>query len=185
MNPINELRQEHEGIKTSLEILARITQRLDAEEETAAAGDLARLLDFFTVFVDTCHHGKEEELLFPALEASGVPKEGGPIGVMLADHDSGRGHVRALRGKLAEYQAGDRSVVPEIRRHAEAYAGLLRQHIEKENKVLFPIAEDQLSDETKNSLEEGFERIETQRVGAGRHETFHRMLDELQKKYCR
>lgn len=185
MNPIDELKQEHEGIKISLEILSRITQRLGAEDETAAAEDLGRLLDFFTVFVDTCHHGKEEELLFPALEASGVPKEGGPIGVMLADHDSGRGHIRALRGKLAAYRDGDRSVVPEIRRHAEAYAEMLRLHIEKENQVLFQIAEDHLSDETKDSLEEGFERIETQRVGAGRHEAFHRMLDELQKKYCR
>jgi hemerythrin-like domain-containing protein len=35
-------------------------------------------MEFLTVFVDKCHHGKEEEFLFPALEAAGIAREGGP-----------------------------------------------------------------------------------------------------------
>ena len=72
MNPIDELKQEHEGIKLSLEILSRIAQNMQRNVEPGAAEDMGRLIEFFTVFVDTCHHGKEEELLFPALEDIGV-----------------------------------------------------------------------------------------------------------------
>jgi hemerythrin-like domain-containing protein len=183
MNPIDELKQEHEGVMAALDILSAIVERFGENEEIGAVEDLERLIEFFTIFVDTCHHGKEEELLFPALENAGVSKEGGPIGVMLSDHETGRGHVRALRSALAGYKAGKRSLAAEIREHADAYAIMLRLHIEKENLVLFHLADMHLSEETKRHLEEGFERIEADRVGLGKHEMFHGMLDQLHKKY--
>lgn len=183
MNPIDELKQEHEGIKLSLEILSRIAQEMQKNVEPEAGEDMGRLIEFFTVFVDTCHHGKEEELLFPALENIGVSKQGGPIGVMLSEHDTGRGCVRALRSALSSYKEGSPASISEIEKHAQSYIRLLQGHIEKENQVLFRIAEAHLTEEVKRSLAEGFERIERDRVGQGRHEMFHRMLEELHKKY--
>ena len=63
-------------------------------------------MDFLSIFVDKCHHGKEEEFLFPALEAKGVKREGGPIGVMLHEHEQGRGLVAMLRNAVADYTSG-------------------------------------------------------------------------------
>lgn len=177
MNPIEELKTEHRAVEEALRILEGICRRSEAEGCIAAPGDVERLLEFFTVFVDTCHHGKEEALLFPALEREGVSRHGGPIGVMLAEHDAGRTHIAGMRRALAQ------AAPAEFVRDARGYAELLRQHIFKEDNVLFRIAEQRLSHEVEAELRQGFDRIEAEKVGPGRHEAFHRMLDELGRAY--
>ncbi len=176
MNPIEELKTEHRAVEEALRILEGICRRSEAERRIAAP-DAERVLEFLAVFVDTCHHGKEEELLFPALEREGVPRDGGPIGVMLAEHDAGRAHIAGMRRALAQ------AAPAEFVQHARAYADLLRQHIFKEDNVLFRIAAQRLSPELEAELREGFDRIEAEKVGPGRHEAFHRMLDELGRSY--
>jgi hemerythrin-like domain-containing protein len=135
------------------------------------------------VFVDTCHHGKEEDYLFPALEQLGVSRNGGPIGVMLREHEQGRGEVRAMRSAFEAYRGGDTSAAAEFASHAAVYVGLLRRHIDKENAVLFPIADSRLSTVRRISLEQAFEKLEQERIGAGRHEAFHRMIEDLGERY--
>lgn len=183
MNPIEELMAEHEGIKISLEILRRIAARGSEPGGEIDLADVAQLIDFYKVFVDSCHHGKEEELLFPALEEIGVSRNGGPIGVMLSEHDIGRMHVRGLDKILREKGAGNGGFGKEFGEKSKEYIQLLLAHIEKENLVLFRIADQNLSAGKKEEIAEGFERIESERVGAGKHEQYHRMLDQLQKKY--
>ena len=112
MNPIEELKDEHQAVKLTLQILAKISARLSQGKEVDLA-HLDQVLDFLKTFVDKCHHGKEEDLLFPAMEREGVPRDGGPIGVMLQEHDLGRGYVQALSQGVAALKAGDKpAVVP-------------------------------------------------------------------------
>ncbi len=113
----------------------------------------------------------------------GVSRESGPIGVMLKEHQQGREYVAKMKAALARYLDDDREALREFIKNARAYISLLNQHIEKENNVLFPIAEKNLSDETQAELWEGFENIETQVIGAGKHEAFHKMIDSLEKIY--
>jgi hemerythrin-like domain-containing protein len=183
MNPIEELKNEHRAVEASLRILEGLCRRIETQGSISEPAHIDQLLEFFAAFVDTCHHGKEEALLFPALEVQGVPREGGPVGVMLAEHVSGRGYIQGMRQALAGYKGGRQAAAADFIRHARGYADLLRQHIHKEDNVLFQIADQRLSTETKNKLVEGFERIEQEKVGAGKHEAFHRMLDELGKIY--
>ena len=179
MNPIEELKNEHRGAEAALRILEGVCSKAEKERRIDAGSDIERLLEFFAVFVDTCHHGKEEALLFPALEREGVSRRGGPIGVLLAEHVSGRTHIAGMRRALAEAQAGRGGAVEDFLGHTRGYAALLRQHIFKEESVLFRIAEDRLPEKVKAELVKGFERIEDEKVGHGRHEAFHRMLEEL------
>jgi hemerythrin-like domain-containing protein len=53
----------------------------------------------------------------------------------------------------------------------------------KENGVLFPLASRHLPPRKLAELKAGFDRIETRRIGAGKHEAFHRMLQELEELY--
>jgi hemerythrin-like domain-containing protein len=179
MNPIEELKTEHRAVEESLRILEGICRRIEEKRRIDVPQDIERLLEFFTVFVDTCHHGKEEALLFPALEREGVSRQGGPIGVMLGEHVAGRAHIAGMRRALADTQAESTLATEDFMRHARGYANLLRQHIIKEDSVLFRIADDRLSDQVKTDLQKGFDRIEQEKIGQGRHEAFHRMLDEL------
>jgi hemerythrin-like domain-containing protein len=183
MGPIDELKMEHQAVKMTLRVLEALCRRMEQPGESIDVQDLDQLLEFFSVFVDRCHHGKEEELLFPALEAMGVAREGGPIGVMLQEHERGREYVRRMNARLAEYRAGGVSGGSGFVQEALGYSALLEQHIDKEDNVLFPLAEKKLSAAQQAELSSGFEKIEVEKIGAGRHEEFHKMLDRLERLY--
>ncbi|HOV86292.1 MAG TPA: hemerythrin domain-containing protein [Syntrophobacteraceae bacterium] len=140
-------------------------------ERNGAGGNGGRSGAFDRIFHHLCgrlppREGRRTAVPGPG-GGRGLP-ERGPIGVMLAEHNAGRGYVRALRSALADLDRGNRSVLPEVERQAEGYVRLLREHMEKENRVLFRIAEDRLTRDVKDCLKAGFERIEAERVGNGR-----------------
>jgi len=185
MQPIKDLKMEHDAVQMTLRILDKICQRIEKSGEIIDLQHLDQLLEFFKVFVDKCHHGKEEELLFPALENVGVSRQGGPIGVLLHEHRQGRAHVQAMYAALSQYTKGNRKAAAEFVITARRYINLLEQHIDKENDVLFPLAEKHLSEQTQAKLWDGFELIETQKIGAGKHDEFHKMLDKLESVYLK
>jgi hemerythrin-like domain-containing protein len=108
MKATDQLKNEHEGILLMLRILAQIIS-------TAASGGkiitehLNGIIGFLKIFVDNCHHGKEEDLLFPAMEEAGIRREGGPIGMMLAEHERGRGYIKGMSGALHRAQGCTRT----------------------------------------------------------------------------
>jgi len=175
MRPTDDLKNEHDAVLVMLSILAKVAERLE-QKAVVPQEHSGQMLDFLRGFVDKCHHGKEETSLFPALQAAGIPKEGGPIGVMLAEHETGRGFVR----QMAAAAGKDGKVFV---RAARDYIALLTQHIAKENDVLFPMADKVLSAETQARLEREFEEIEEKVVGAGKHEQYHTMLRALKSFY--
>lgn len=183
MQSIEDLKTEHEAVKITLRILDSICNAAEKAGEIPSPDHLAQLIEFFRTFVDKCHHGKEEELLFPALEEVGVSREGGPIGVMLKEHQQGRELVTKMNAALVQYSEGNREAVSNLIQHARAYIVLLIQHIDKENNVLFPMADRHLSGEKQAELWKGFETIEKEKIGAGRHEAFHRMIESLASFY--
>jgi hemerythrin-like domain-containing protein len=182
MRPTQELVAEHDAVLVALGILEKVEAALTVNEAQAAE-DLGQLLDFLRVFVDRCHHGKEEDVLFPELERRGARRDGGPIGVMLMEHEVGRGHVRAMSEGLDRLRRADAGAVPAILESARAYRELLRAHIYKENNILFPMADRLVPDEAAAKVLEQFATIERDRVGEGKHETYHVMLHTLKDRY--
>lgn len=182
MNPIDILKTEHRAIENALEILDRIAGEIGTA--AGAADDAAGLIDFLKTFADACHHGKEEDLLFPVLEEIGVSKKGGPIGVMLAEHDQGRAHIAGMHQVLADLAGGRADAPDRFRQHAASYVALLRAHIQKEEKVLFEIAARGLSKVRLSHLGDAFNDFERRRMGDGTHERYHRLLDRLGARYA-
>lgn len=172
------LRKEHEGILRMLDATDEVV-RLLYRGERVAPETLTGLLEFFRLFADRCHHGKEEDLLFPLLEKKGLPRAGGPIGVMLDEHEQGRALVREM---VEAAEAYGRDTPEAGRRWAEAargYATLLRQHIHKENNVLFMVAENLLSNAEQQELARAFEKVEEEKMGPGTHERLHALMEKL------
>jgi hemerythrin-like domain-containing protein len=182
MTPTQELIAEHNVVLVALHLLEKVEVALAAKNEQAPE-HLGQLVDFLKGFVDRCHHGKEEDVLFPELERRGVKRDGGPIGVMLMEHGVGRGYVRAMSEGLDRLRRGEADAVTAIRDSARAYRDLLRAHIHKENNVLFPMADRLLPDEAAARVVEQFEEIERERVGEGKHEAYHAMLQTLKDIY--
>ncbi len=182
MKPTEELKLEHQAIKRMLKIMSGVCDRL-AGGETVDAGHLDAIVEFIQVFADKCHHGKEEDLLFPAMVEAGIPRERGPIGVMLAEHVQGRARVRSVKEGAAAYRAKSSRAAAEIVLNARGYIDLLGPHIDKEDMVLYPLADQVLTASKQNELSAAFERVENEIVGAGRHEQFHALLDRLEGIY--
>ena len=182
MTYTEQLKDEHKGIKLMLRIMDRICDRLLTGEQINPE-HLEKIVDFLKVFADTCHHAKEEELLFPAMVRAGIPKEGGPIGVMLAEHSQGRAHVKALGEAVADFKAGNSAASKIIVEHARAYIALLSQHIDKEDTILYPMADKYIPKPVQVKLLEEFDTIEKERIGEGRHEEFHKLLKHLKSLY--
>jgi hemerythrin-like domain-containing protein len=182
MNPTEILKSEHRVIEQVLECLekigaeARSLGRLDAE----AARDA---IDFFRNFADRCHHGKEEAHLFPAMEAKGFPREGGPTGVMLHEHEQGRAYIRAMDETVERAAAGHPAAVTQFCAHAQGYVDLLREHISKEDHCLFGLADRALSPTDQDRLLEQFERVESEHMGEGTHQRFLDVANRLADRY--
>lgn len=182
MRAIAELVEEHEAIRRMLGVLGVFAARIEGGEQVSEE-DLRGIGEFFSVFADKCHHGKEEETLFPLLEKAGIPRDGGPIGVMLYEHTLGRSLVARIKGSVDGCLAGDSAARNEFASAAREYIGLLDSHIAKENNVLFPMAESRLTPEQDGELVAAFETLERDRIGEGVHEKLHEMMERLERTY--
>lgn len=182
MKPTEELKKEHQAIKLMLRIMSGVAGQLEAGLGVDLK-DLNDILEFLRIFADRCHHGKEEELLFSALESAGVPRDRGPIGVMLSEHQSGRVLIKDMDEALSAMARGEERGGLNFARQARAYIELLTAHIDKEDNILYPLAETRLNQKILKKLNEGFERIENEVVGPGRHQEFHKLLEKLKEKY--
>lgn len=172
------LRDEHDAILEMLTVAERVGAQLEHGEPVPPA-TLSGILEFLRLFADTCHHGKEEDLLFPLLEKKGMPRQGGPIGVMLHEHDTGRALIRQMRDASEKYAQGDREAGTAFARATSGYIALLREHIYKENNILFMMAERMLSEDEQQELKREFDRVESEKLGSGTRERLLSLLQEL------
>ncbi len=159
------LEAEHRVIERVLRALAREAGRI----ERSGAPDealLGRAVEFMRAYTDGVHHSKEERVLFPAMEAAGVPRAGGPIGVMFTEHEMGRRKVAALKNMLGG--ALGREAVSALATALRDYVNLLENHIGKEDNVLYPMAERVLDESRKQQVLDGFQRAEAEEEAGAR-----------------
>lgn len=178
MQPTEVLMQEHRLIERVLDALEEATIRLD-RGEAVRPGFFLDTAGFLVGFADGCHHVKEERVLFEALGTAGLPPGGGPVAVMRAEHEQGRALVRALGEGARRLAGGDPAARKQVVAAARSYVALLRDHIGKEDEVLFPMANQVLSPEGQRQVLHGFERVEREETDEGAHERFHALADRL------
>jgi len=166
MRAIDVLMEEHRVIERVLDSLEAGAARL-ARGEPVRPGFFLDVADFATHFADGCHHQKEEGVLFPVMTEHGVPARGGAIEMMLHEHDEGRAYVRQLREAARRLDAGDGAAVTPLVAAAKGYAALLRDHIAKEDEVVFPMAGEMIPDSAHDAVMAQFDRVE--HTGAGTH----------------
>ena len=181
MQPTQILKAEHRVIETVIDCLERMTAQAQQSGKLDKVS-AEQAIDFIRQFADGCHHAKEEDRLFPAMEAKGMPRQGGPIGVMLTEHEHGRAFVRGMVEHLEKASTGDSAALTHFAQNALGYAGLLRQHIQKEDQILFPMADRMMSADDESVLLTQFEQAEAE-VGEGTHERLLKIAESLAKQY--
>lgn len=178
-SPTDILMQEHRLIEHVLDALETAADQME-RRQAVRPGFFLDAADFIAGFADGCHHRKEEGVLFGALRDSGMPVAGGPIELMLDEHEQGRRLTRGMRDAARRLEGSDddadrRSLIT----NARGYVALLREHIIKEDEMLFPMADELLSAERQDQVRQGFERVERDDMGAGAAEKFQALADKL------
>lgn len=123
-------------------------------------------------------------MLFPVLEKRGVPREGGPIGVMLDEHEVGRRLAAQMKRAVEAYAAGDPAAGQQFLQPARRYIELLTQNIFKEENVLFPMAEQVLDAAQRTSLAQAFEQMEEAK-GLQTHAHYEQVADQLETTWVK
>lgn len=184
MNPeaTKVLRDEHVLI---LEV-AGVLERILEAEATAGALDVVALEEcvrFLRLFADACHHGKEEDLLFPELESVGMPRSSGPIAVMLDEHRRGRAMVSAMARTLEAAGQGNGEARERFMDAAYAYLNLIRGHILKEDNVLFNMADQMVEGSACQRLCQAYEGVCARRFEGCTKAELEDLASSLRKRY--
>jgi hemerythrin-like domain-containing protein len=181
MKATDVLMEEHRVIERVLAALEKAAIRINNGDPIPPAFFI-QAADFIKGFADDCHHKKEEGVLFPAMVEGGLSYQFGPVAVMLAEHDEGRTFANAMRLAAEHLNNGDASAKDQVVRNALDYVTLLRQHISKEDGILYPMA-DQVIPKTKHSqVDQDIERIEAEEMGEGVHEKYLDLVGQLEKE---
>ncbi|MHB0935791.1 MAG: hemerythrin domain-containing protein [Armatimonadota bacterium] len=166
--PMMDLVREHALIKRWLALIPQVLETIDLEAD--ADRKLVRYgIGFIQTYADKYHHAKEEDILFKRFDETQEI-----IRVMLEDHTTGRGHVKAM---LQALEACDKVMLAE---HLLAYRDLLTEHIRKEDEILYPWMDRQFSPEQIETLQREFDQAD-HRFDPGMVRRFEEFIEGIER----
>ena len=151
------LRRDHDLIEKVIKAMESTIQLLNDGKQIPES-ILLPVIDFSKNFTDVCHHSKEENSLFPALEQAGMPRNMGPIAMMLIDHERSREIGKEMENSAKDYISSGNST--KLISDMQQYVEHITEHLWKENNRLFMMAEARLQyvskkvDKELNEIEE-------------------------------
>ena len=175
-----------ESLQKDHKLIEKVLLALDATIKLLKNGKqipkqiLLPTIDFTQNFTDICHHGKEEEALFPALEKTGMPSHMGPIRMMIVEHRRTKAIAEQIELASKKYLETDDSV--DLILTLEAYVQHVTEHLWKENNRLFKMAESRLTNNVKD-VDKNLKKIEEKKlkeIGKSRSD-YELLVDDLEK----
>jgi len=173
-----DLENDHIHILRLTDVMEKIT-KTDAPDFS----DLEAVVYLIRNFADGFHHGKEEKIFFPALEVKGFSPHKGPVAVMLSEHIQGRNFVKEMAEYTSLYKKGDKTALEQVFNNMTGYVDLLRNHISKENNILFRMADRVLSEEDHKSLLDRYKSVTPVTENEGGIPEYISEIERLEEKY--
>ena len=173
------LRRDHDLIEKVVKSM-ETTVSLLREGKTVPESILMPVVDFTKNFMDVCHHSKEENSLFPALEKAGMPTTMGPIAMMLMEHEMSRQYSKKIEASAETYlKTGDAT---QLITDMNEYSEHISQHLWKENNRLFMMAEARLQYVAEQVNKECSQIEETKLKDTGKSRAdFEKLAEDLSK----
>jgi hemerythrin-like domain-containing protein len=177
MSPTESLRKDHTLIEKMINALQTISSLLNNGKQIPES-ILNQAIDFSINFTNTCHHGKEEESLFPILENKGMAREGGPIARMLYEHQITKNLAESIIKSTKNYIShGD---YKELVKDIDSYVQHVSLHLSKENQRLFAMADIILKDQ-ENQVNNNLIEVEQEKfdkIGSSR-EHYEKLINNI------
>ncbi len=178
------LMDEHRVIERVLDVLEIAAGRVE-RGDSVRPGVFLEAADFIMNFADGSHHQKEEGVLFKVMINAGMPMEGGPIAVMLSEHEQARAYTRGLREAAERWERGDGDACKQVAQIATSYAMLLRQHIAKEDRILFPMADQAIPIDKHDQVMTDFANVESEAERKAVYSKYTGLADSLEQEIRR
>jgi hemerythrin-like domain-containing protein len=166
-DPLRALIEEHRVLEMVLGALTLEIQSV--QDQPFPIESFKQTVDFLTNFTDHWHLIKEEERLFPLLWEKGVPLENGPLGKMMAEHETSRRQLARIRTHFTAVQQ-DLDALPLLLAEVTAYIRLMRQHMRKEEQSVYNVARTLLDRKDNARLAREFEEVEREQIVHAFHE---------------
>jgi len=167
--PMKKLVDEHVLIKRWIALIPKVIEHLDLESEKGRQLILDGI-DMIRSYADRYHHAKEEDILFKYFDQNSQILQ-----VMYDDHTTGRRHVKAM---LEALERKDKTTLAE---HLMAYRELLTEHIKKEDQILYPWMDSNLSTRQIGELFAKFSEVDGQMGFAP--EKYEQFVAKLEKQF--
>jgi len=180
MKSTTDLKEEHESIAFFLAILEAIISRMQSRKQISLE-DLQWLFEFNRDFILKCHNGKEDCILFPALEGMAVPPES--INPLIAEHELAWCISKTMRGLIQDCIEGRRDAEWDIIELGLSYINFLKEHIDKEETIFYPLVDEYISRDMDDLLALRFRLFIEDRIGIGRYVDLQEMLQYLKTFY--
>ncbi len=175
--PNVQLDKEHD-LTVRLAAVAEETAKQLRSDTSVPRERVADLHDFFVNFVDACHHAKEEQFYFP-VALSADPGLQSVVRTLELQHDIGASLLAGVERALQLWQEDEAWARREAADNLEAYARLIRRHIELESARMMKPADRALSDQQKAVIRSGFHFVEAEQLGEGFHARYHTLAMEM------
>lgn len=172
------VKREHDAILESLAVLASMCKRLNLDIEIPAE-DLAMIIDFTVSFTMNYHEAREESILFPALEKSGIINYTGLKEPFTAQHHLQRADLRLMEDSL-KHEPFHRD---KFIRGATDYMLKKRAHIEKEMREIYESADAKMDQSSIEKLGRELGQYDAAVTGAARVEELYRIPGLLKATY--
>jgi hemerythrin-like domain-containing protein len=176
MKSTSDLKEEHEDIAIFLAILDSILSKMQSKKQISLE-DLQWLFEFNRDFVLKCHNGKEDCILFPAMEGMAVPPEF--INSLISEHELAWSISKTMRGLIQDYIEGRRDAEWDIIELGRSYINFMKEHIDKEETILYPLVDEYISRDMDDLLALRFRLFNEDRIGIGRYVDLKEMLQYL------
>ncbi|WP_136526033.1 hemerythrin domain-containing protein [Geomonas ferrireducens] len=173
------LKDEHQLILRMLALLEK-NARLTEEGTFKDYQFYLDGVDFIRNYADRFHHAKEEDVLFEALVANGMPRANSPVAAMLMEHDLGRAFVKGMEEAATKALNGEAGQEEAIVANARGYLELLREHIGKEDDILYPLAERILPEGVRPEIVAKYQEAE-EKAAKGLEEHYRSVVEKYEK----
>ena len=172
------LEDDHVYILQLIDVMEAMTKSSEPD-----ISNLEDAVDLIKSYADGLHHAKEETLLFPLMADHGFSTQQGPVAMMLHEHTQGRAYVKEMTENIELFKNGDLSALSFIYSNMLGYGELLRNHIAKENNVLFRMADQALPKDDQETLYKQFQEVENKCLQNRQKKDFIARIEKLTQIY--
>ena len=182
MKPTDNLIIEHREISELLNIMSIIADNIKSKD-VFYPNDVEEIIDYLIIILDKSHQDKEDEVFYPELIMSGVPNDKAPLSIVNYEHTLAKHYLNEISSCVVNCKIGNDFSGDLLADSLTNYVIVIQNHIQREEEIVFPMANEVLSEEKQNEISQKFEDIEQKNKTHNFTDHFKNLLNKLNNKY--